>query len=102
IGVGNLTGTGGTIWNNLGPSNTVTLTIGNGNNGGGNYQGVIQNNNGASSGIVALTKTGSGTITLSGNNTFTGATTIATNGGTLVAGAAGALGATTSIVVNSG
>jgi fibronectin-binding autotransporter adhesin len=80
--VGNLTGSGGTIWNNLGPSNAVTLTIGTGNNGGGNYQGVIANNNGASSGTVALTKTGNGTITLSGANTYTGATTV--NGGTLL------------------
>ena len=80
ISVGNLTGSGGTIWNNLGPSSAVTLTIGNNNNGGGNYQGVITDTNGASPGsTMALTKTGSGTITLSGTNTYTGATTV--NGG---------------------
>jgi fibronectin-binding autotransporter adhesin len=83
IGVGNLTGSGGNIWNNLnGQNTTATLTIGTGNTGGGNYQGVISNNNGASNGIVALTKTGNGTITLSGTNTYTGATTV--SGGTLV------------------
>jgi fibronectin-binding autotransporter adhesin len=78
VGVGNLTGSGGNIWNN-GPSGQVTFTIGNGNNGGGTYAGVIANNNGAGIGTVALTKTGSGTITLSGANTYTGATTV--NGG---------------------
>jgi autotransporter-associated beta strand protein len=82
ISVGNLTGTGGNIWNN-GPnagSSTVTLTIGTGNTGGGNYQGTIADNNGAApSAKVALIKTGSGTITLSGTNTYTGTTTV--NGG---------------------
>jgi autotransporter-associated beta strand protein len=34
------------------------------------------------SGAIALTKTGSGTLTLAGSNTYTGSTTI--NGGTLV------------------
>jgi fibronectin-binding autotransporter adhesin len=83
ISVGNLTGSGGTIWNNLNAQNTaVTLTVGNGNTGGGNYQGVIANNNGASNGTLALTKTGNGTITLSGANTYSGGTTV--NGGTLL------------------
>jgi fibronectin-binding autotransporter adhesin len=84
ISVGNLTGSGGTIWNNI-ASNAVTLTIGNGNAGGGNYAGVIADRNvggGTGTGTVALTKTGNGTITLSGTNTYTGATTI--NGGTLL------------------
>ena len=83
VSVGNLTGSGGTIWNNLNATNsTATLTVGTNNTGGGNYQGVIKDNNTASNGILALTKTGSGTITLSGANTYTGATTI--NGGTLL------------------
>jgi len=63
--IGNLTGTGGII-NAAGR----VLTIGNGDTGGGNFQGSIQ---GAS---AALTKTGSSTITLSGTNTYNGPTAI--------------------------
>ena len=89
--VGNLTGSGGTIFNNSG-SGTSTLTIGNGNATGGTFAGVIANNT-SGSGAVALTKTGSGTITLTGVNTYSGGTAV--NGGTLlVGGAGGTLGAT--------
>jgi autotransporter-associated beta strand protein len=56
--------------------------------------------NGDVAGTIGLTKTGSGTLTLAGTTTYTGSTTI--NAGTLNAGAAGALGGTTSIVVNGG
>ena len=86
-GAGNLTGAGGTIVNDA--NNThVTLTIGNGNGGGGNYAGVIADNSGAGSGTLALTKIGTGNITLSGINTYTGATTISE--GTLSAANLGA------------
>ena len=74
ITVGNLTGTGGTI---QGTSGTRTLTIGQGDTGGGNFQGIIANG----TGTTALTKVGTGVSTLSGTNTYTGATAI--NGGTL-------------------
>ena len=68
--VGNLTGTGGVI---NGTSGTRTLTIGQGDFGGGNYAGSIQN---GAAGTTALTKTGTGTITLSGANSYTGATAV--------------------------
>jgi autotransporter-associated beta strand protein len=73
---------------------------------GGSSQTVAVNNaaglliNGSVGGTIGLTKTGSGTLTLAGTNTYSGTTTI--NSGTLNVGAAGALGGTSSIVVNAG
>jgi autotransporter-associated beta strand protein len=95
VTIGNLDGTGGTIANNGNAART--LTIGSGNGTGGTYQGVIANNTNAGTGNLALTKTGSGTITLSGSNTYTGSTAI--NGGTLVL--TGATQATTAITFTS-
>jgi autotransporter-associated beta strand protein len=46
-----------------------------------------------------VTMNGAGTLNLSGNNTYSGTTTV--NSGTLIAAAAGALGGTTAINVNS-
>lgn len=83
IGVGDLTGGGGKIVNNA-ANGTVTLTIGNGNNGGGDYQGVIMDHTALGGGVIALTKTGSGTIIFTGANTYSGGTTI--NEGTLQLG----------------
>ena len=57
---------------------TATLTVGNSGNQSGTFAGVIQN---GTAGTLALTKAGTGTLTLSGANTYTGATTI--NAGTV-------------------
>ena len=83
-----------------GSTNAATLTLGSGNTTS-NFSGTIKNNgisvsNTSSSpatvtGTVALTKIGTGTLTLSGNNTYTGTTTV--SAGTLEIGAAGRLGA---------
>ncbi|MBV9463353.1 MAG: hypothetical protein JO317_03905, partial [Verrucomicrobiae bacterium] len=51
------------------------------------------------SGAQNMTVTGAGTVKFTGNNTYSGSTTI---NGTLEAGAAGALGGTSGIVLNTG
>ncbi|MEZ0274242.1 MAG: autotransporter-associated beta strand repeat-containing protein, partial [Roseimicrobium sp.] len=72
----------------------VTLTVG-GNNASTTFGGVLQN---GSTGTLALTKTGTGTLTLTGAANHTGATIV--NAGTLVA--AGTSTATGNITVGNG
>jgi autotransporter-associated beta strand protein len=80
--VGALTGTTN-ITNSSGTAGARTITIGS-NNNSTTYSGVISNGTATS---VSLTKNGTGTLTLSGNNSYTGTTTI--SAGTLQLGAAG-------------
>ena len=100
LGAGNFTGTGGTIVNNSTGTNK-TLTIGNNNGTGGTYAGVIADHT-SGTGTLALAKVGTGTLTLSGLNTYSGKTVI--NAGTVnvnslanVGGGASALGAPTTV-----
>lgn len=78
-GFGILTGSGGSITS----AAAAALTLGNNNATDGNFAGSI-------SGPIALTKTGSGTQILSGNNPYAGLTTV--SAGTLRSGADHAIG----------
>lgn len=72
LGVGSLNGVTAGIIENTGNTN-ATLTIGHGN-ATGVYNGIIRN--GSGTGVLSLVKTGTNTITLTGNNTYTGLTTV--------------------------
>ena len=86
-------GTGSAVVDNV-SSSSITLTVGtSGSNPNGTFSGVIQN---SSSGTLSLIKAGSGTLTLSGANTYIGATTV--NGGILALGAGGSIGASATTV----
>jgi autotransporter-associated beta strand protein len=74
---------GGIVTNN--GNSSVTLTIGN-DNTNTSFSGVIQNGANFS---IGLTKTGTGTQTLSGINTYSGSTSV--SGGTLLASSSGSL-----------
>ncbi len=84
----------GAVDNNSGAL-TNTLTFG-ANDSSGNFSGIIKN----TSGTLALSKAGSGTISLSGNNTFSGPATI--NDGALRISSASALGNATGTTTVSG
>jgi len=65
----------------------------------GTFSGTISN--GLTNNVLALTKDGSSTLTLTGANSYTGSTVI--NGGTLlISGATGASSGTSAITVNNG
>jgi filamentous hemagglutinin family protein len=88
-----IAGTTGTITNSA-TGTSATLSTG-GDNNSTSFGGVIQNGTGS----VALTKTGSGTLTLSGANTYGGGTTI--SAGTLQVGAGGTSGSIGGNVTNN-
>ncbi|HEX8915539.1 MAG TPA: autotransporter-associated beta strand repeat-containing protein, partial [Humisphaera sp.] len=75
----------------------VALTVGS-NGLSTTYAGVISQNI-TSPNVGKLTKVGTGTLTLAGNNTYTGATTIST--GTLQLGAGGAAGTVAGAIANN-
>ncbi len=85
--VGALAGLGNVLLNGN------TLTVGSTNNLTSSFGGVV-------SGTGGLTKAGTGTLTLSGANTYAGPTLV--NAGTLAAGAANTLPSTTAVTVASG
>ena len=74
--LGDFSAAGGTVENDN--ATAATLTIGD-NGNSTTFSGIIQD--GAGGGALSLTKIGSGTMTISGANTYTGATTV--NAGTL-------------------
>ena len=84
----------GTVDNSTG-TGTYTLTAGN-NGASSTFSGIITN----TSGTVALTKASTGTLTLSGANTYAGLTTV--SAGTLQVGVNNALPAGSSVLVSGG
>ena len=98
--IGSLTGAGN-VTNN---SNTAaTLTVGNDNTSPAAFSGVLSDTTGSNTGALSLTKVGSGTLTLSGTNTYSGVTGSGTtiNGGILNINGDAALGtAPTSAMTN--
>jgi len=80
--IGGLSGTGGAITDQAG-SGTTTLTVAQSVNT--TYAGVISN---GASRVLALTKSGAGTLALSGTNMYTGATGVS-NGTLCVSGSLG-------------
>jgi autotransporter-associated beta strand protein/probable HAF family extracellular repeat protein len=91
--IGSLAGAG--LVTNSGVSSPATLTVG-GDNSSTTFSGVIQDGNSA----TALTKVGSGTLMLSGVNTYSGATNI--NAGTLQGGASNAFSPNSAVTIASG
>ena len=95
--IGTLTGTGQVGFGDAAGGSATTLSLGN-DNGTGAFTGSINN----TAGTLSITKAGSGTQTLAGNNNYSGTTAI--SGGTLQIGNGGAngdLGNTTGVTLSN-
>ena len=90
--IGSLSGTG-TVLNN--GAATATLTVGH-DNSNSTFSGVLENG----TSVLALIKSGTGVLTLTGTNTYTGGTTI--SAGTLQLGNGGTTGSITGNVIDNG
>jgi fibronectin-binding autotransporter adhesin len=97
--IGSLSGSGVLQGKSSGGAGIATLTVG-GNNFSTTYSGLLRDASTAGGQLLALTKTGSGTLTLSGSNTYTGETTI--NGGSIQLDSAGAISSTGTISFGGG
>ena len=93
--IGALSGSG-TITNNSDTSRNATLTVNVPTSATSNFSGTIQNG----TGVLALTKAGRGTLTLSGSSSYTGGTSI--NAGALSLDNADAIGAEGAISFGGG
>ncbi len=82
--IGSLSGSSGTVLNNGGGASTLTI---NGGSGAAYYGGITDHAN-ATTGTVALTKSGSGIQGLFGTTSYSGATNVS-DGTLIVSGAAG-------------
>ena len=92
--IGSLAGAGTVQNGNATTATTLTVGLDNTNT---TFSGILQNGGAAA---LALTKNGTGTLTLSGNNSYSGGTTL--NTGTLVIGHANGLGTSGNISFSGG
>jgi len=92
-----LVATNGTPANAIVKSSTgAGVLIVGGNDASSSFGGIIQDGGGA----IALTKTGNGTLTLAGNDTYSGSTTV--NAGTLALGGSGSISNSAIITIAAG